>query len=122
MVKTEFKWKHNRNMKDAAKRLNDLQDEVGTSLKSACEEIGLRVIATAVRLVHVDTGRLRASLESQVEEVGKYAVKVSMGTNVPYGANQERLYPYLRPAIRENEQQIERIVNDALQEAVKRAS
>ena len=122
MVEARFEWQHNRNMRDAAKRLNDLQDEVGTSLKAACEEIGLRIIATAVRFVHVDTGRLRASLESQVEEVGKYAVKVSMGSNVPYAAPQERMYPYLRPAIRENEQEIERIVNDALEEAVKRAS
>ena len=122
MVKSEFVWQHNRNMRDAADRLNELQKEVDNSLEEAAEEIGLRVIADSTRLVHVDTGRLRSSLSSETKEVGRYAVKVVMGSNVEYADDQERMYPYLRPAIRKNEDKIEEIAGKAIQQAVKEVS
>ena len=105
-------------MRDNARRLNQLQKEIGNSLLSAAEEIGLRVIADATRTVRVDTGRLRSSLSSEVEEIGKHTVKVAMGSNVSYAEIIERRYPYLRPAIRENAKKIEEIAGKALQEAV----
>ena len=121
MVEARFEWKHQRDMRDVADRLDDLQDKVGTNLEEAAEEIGLRVIATAARLVNVDTGRLRASLSHEVEEVGEHAIKVVMGSNVPYADDHEIDYPYLRPAIEQESDTIERIVNEALEQAADEA-
>ena len=122
MVEARFQWKHQRNMRDNARRLNQLQKEIGNSLLSAAEEIGLRVIADAVRKVRVDTGRLRASLESKAEEIGEHTVRVAMGSNVSYAEIIERRYPYLRPAIRENAKKIEEIAGKALRDAVEATS
>lgn len=122
MVDAEFKMEHQRSMKDAAERLRDLDNTVGTQLEDAAEEIGLRVMATAARLVNVDTGRLRASLDSTVEDIGRQAVKVAIGSNVSYADIHEWEYPYLRPAIEQEAPKIRELIGDAMSQAVAEAS
>lgn len=122
MVKIEFKRQHQRNMHDAAERLRDLKDTADKQLDDAAEEIGLRVMADAARKVNVDTGRLRASLDSDVEEIGEWAVKVAVGSNVEYAPYHEIDYPFLRPALEENEDFIRDRVEEALEQAAEEAS
>lgn len=104
-------------MRDATQRLKDLQETIGTNLEEAAEEITLRVMADARRLVNVDTGRLRASIETAVERVMEHTVKAIVGSNVYYAPYQEIIKPYLRPAFEQNRHEIRRIIRDALQQA-----
>lgn len=122
MVDAEFKMEHQRNMHDVAERLRDIQNTANKELDEAAEEIGLRILADAARKVNVDTGRLRASLDSGVEEIGEWAVKVSVGSNVEYAPYHEADYPFLRPAIEENEDFIRSRIEEALKIAAEEAS
>lgn len=117
MVEAEFKWKHNRDMREAAQRLKDLQNSVGSALEDAMEEIGLRVMAAARRLCPVDTGRLRASISQAVERATEHTIKAIVGSNVVYAPVQEVKQPYLRPAFEQNRKQIRRIIKEALEDA-----
>lgn len=122
MVDIEFTWKHNRNMRDAAKRLQELQETVSTNLEDAAEEISLSVMADAARNAPVDTGRLRASIDQDVERVTRHTVKALVGSNVEYAPIQEVDQPYLRPAFEANRKDIRRLVNKALDNAVEEVS
>ena len=121
MVEARFKWKHQRDMRDVADRLDDLQSEVGNSLENAAEEIGLRIQARAARKAPVETGHLRSSISSEAEKVTKHTVKAIVGSNVDYAPHQEVSQPYLRPAIEAEEENIKRIVKEALEEAADEA-
>lgn len=122
MVDAEFKMEHNRNMHDVANRLRDLQNTTNRELEGAAEEIGLRILADAARMVNIDTGRLRASLDTDVEDIGEWAVKVVVGSNVGYADIHEMDYPFLRPAVEQNEEQIRQLVEEALETAAEEAS
>ena len=118
MVQSEFKWQHNRDMQDAAERLQELQTELQTNLETAMEEVTLRVMADARREVNVDTGRLRASIEQQVEQIAENVVKGTIGSNVEYALWHELDYPYLRPALESNRDFIRERFEEAVQNAV----
>ena len=120
MVEVEFRF-NGRDLRDATDRLSDLQKEVGDKLEDPADEIGLRIVRTAKRLVRVDTGRLRASLDYGVREAGEWGIKIVCGSNVDYADIIEADYPYLRPAIEQNEDTIKRITRDALQDAARAA-
>ena len=118
MVQSEFKWQHNRDMADAAERLQELQSEIETNLETAMEEVTLRVMADARREVNVDTGRLRASIEQQVEKIAENVVVGYIGSNVEYALWHELDYPYLRPALESNRDFIRERFETAVQNAV----
>jgi hypothetical protein len=103
-----------------ARKMRALMEDLDRRLAAKAELIGVQVIATAKRLVRVDTGRLRASLDWEVDAgtVGQHAIAVVMGTNVEYGEYVEIDYPYLRPAIRMESNTITRLVEEAHREAV----
>lgn len=122
MVDAEFRWKNNRDMRDAAQRIRDLQSAVNRNLESAMEEATLRVMADARREVEVDTGRLRASIQQEVERIGKEIVRGMVGSNVPYAPFQEIIHPYLRPAIEKNRAKIRELFEDAVRDAVEEVS
>ena len=67
------------------------------------ESAGVMVQGTAKRLVPVDSGNLRGSINREV-----YADRAEVGTNVEYaehveyGTRHMEAQPYLRPAIDEN--------------------
>lgn len=121
MVDAEFRMDHQRTMHDVADRLRDIQNTMGRNLNEAAEEIALRVLATAARLVNVDTGRLRASLNWNLQELGEWAVKVSVGSPVSYAPYHEIDYPFLRPAVEANEAEIRRLVEEAIEAVVEEA-
>ena len=118
MVEATFSWR-GKSPTDLAKGLKRLQKEIIRQLKDVAVQIGLLIVRTATRLVAVDTGNLRASLDSDVQEIGEHAIKVLAGSNVGYATIQEVMQPYLRPALRQNTSEIERLVGKAQQQAVK---
>lgn len=122
MVEAHFEWKHNKDMDTAIKRLRNLDEAVTQNLEEAAEEIGLRIMADARRLVNVDTGRLRASIETEVQRVMDHVVKVLIGSNVDYAPHQEVISPYLRPAVEKNKDVILRIAREALADAADEVS
>lgn len=112
----DFEWPS----EDPAERvafLESVQMALPGSLEDAAHDIGARVIATASRLVRVDTGRLRASLAWEVEDVGLYAIGTVLGSNVEYSEYVEADYPFLRPAIRQESGYIERRIREAESQA-----
>jgi len=102
---------------DAVAAFQDFQDVLPEHLEAAAEELALRIEATAKRLVNVDTGRLRASIDHEVERIGEAIVRASIGSNVDYAPLQEFDYPYLRPAIEEHRDTIEKRFGQAIQDA-----
>lgn len=102
---------------DMMNSLREFDDILDAEMEEAAEEIGLRVISTAARLVAVDTGRLRASIQSEVERVSDHILKVWTGSNVEYAPIQEVRQPYLRPAFQEELPFIEDRIRTAVQNA-----
>lgn len=121
MVEARFEWQHNRDMRDAAERLKELQQSVESNLETAMKEISLRVMADAKRNAPVDTGRLRASIDQDVERVTEHTVRALVGSNVEYAPYQEIINPYLRPAFEQHRDTIRRILKEALEGAVQAA-
>ena len=119
---TGWEWKHNRDMRDAAERLRELDDQVDENLEAAAEEISLRIMADARRNVNVDTGRLRASIDQEVERVTEHTVRAIVGSNVEYAPFQEVIHPFLRPAIRDNADWIRQRIEQALDDAADEVS
>lgn len=118
MVDAEFRWQNNRDMSAAIQRLEALQSTVASSLEDALEEATLVVMADARRNAPVDTGRLRADINQEVERIGTQIVKGYVGSNVEYAPFQEILNPYLRPAIEDNRDRIRDIFETAIAAAI----
>jgi len=77
-------------------------------------EEGMKMVeADSKLLVGVDTGRLRASLSSKVEDKGDKIVG-ECGTNVEYAFFHSLHNPYLETALDQNLEQIRRKIGDAL--------
>lgn len=94
----DFEWTAG-HPEELAAKLDRFGDELIPRLVEAVDELVLRVQATAQRLVRVDTGRLRASIEGLVERLAGDIVEGVVGTNVEYAVYVESDYPFLRPAI-----------------------
>lgn len=65
-------------------RLNGTKTSVQVATSKGIKRAGLLVQGDAQRLVSVDTGRLRNSITTKVEEIQKGTV-ATVGTNVDYG-------------------------------------
>lgn len=102
---------------EAADAFRAFQDELPSHLETAVEELALRIQATAQRLVNVDTGRLRASIDHELERVAEEIVRGSIGSNVAYAPFHEFDYPFLRPAFEEHRADIETRVGQAVEDA-----
>lgn len=103
---------------EAAERLEQLQNELSAGLDGAMEEISLRVMADARREAPVDTGRLRSSIDQEVEQVAEHTVRAVVGSNVEYAPVQEVSQPYLRPAFEANKEFIRERITAAVENAV----
>lgn len=85
--------------------INTIEKEILNRLQTA----GFLVEASAKKKCPVDTGNLRASIHTSLEEEEK---AVYIGTNVEYaacvenGTSKMKAQPYLAPALQENQQQI----------------
>lgn len=104
---------------DAIDQLNQLRESLQSELEAAAEEIALRIERDATRNAPVDTGRLRASIDHEVEQVVEHTVRAIVGTNVEYAPFQEVDNPFLRPAIRDNADWIRERVQKALKSAAR---
>lgn len=118
----DWEWKHNRDMQDVAERLRDLQNAVKNNLEEAMEKVVLRVMAHARREVNVDTGRLRANINTEVEKIAENVVNGYVGSNVDYALWHEIDYPYLRPALEENRGFIKKTFESAIDDAIEATS
>lgn len=74
---------------DLARKLEELEAALEKHLTSAMETAVLLIEGTAKRLAPVDTGRLRASIESEVRQVASHVVEGHVGTNVEYAEDVE---------------------------------
>ena len=115
-MQVEIEWTDT-DPEEMADRMDSLADTLPEHLEAAVEEITLRVQADAQRFVNVDTGRLRSSIESVVEEVARGVYTGKVGSNVDYAIWQEIDTPYIRPAIEENRDMIVDRIEQAIEAA-----
>ena len=87
-----------------------VQDKIDKSLYKA----GLLVERAAKILVHVDTGRLRASISTRL-----VTANAQVGTNVEYAHPVEKRYPFLIPALENNRAEIKSILAKGLTDSMK---
>lgn len=108
---------------DFAEALAEFGRILPDHLERAGEDIGARVQSTAARIVNVDTGRLRASIDSEVDRMNRHVIRVVVGSNVEYAPFHEMDYPYLRPAFEAEaawiESRYEKAIESAWQEAMR---
>ncbi|MDF2589832.1 MAG: hypothetical protein K0S41_3673 [Anaerocolumna sp.] len=103
------------NLENVIKRITNAE-------KLALEEIGFFVEAEAKSRTTVDKGTLKRSITNVVDEKEK---SVIIGTNVEYapyvelGTSTQSAKPYLTPAIKENEEKINEILQKHLLKEVK---
>lgn len=121
-MEATFRWEDT-TPDDLAGMFADLDDELGETLQSAAEDIGVRIRGSAQRIVPVDEGRLRGSLTHVVEELAGHMIRVITGSNVEYaphvalGTVNMSAQPYLRPALEENKDWIIGRVEEAVTSA-----
>ena len=104
-------------VKSYRKQLIEYYDnEIEKAVQKAC----FLVEAEAKHKAPVDTGRLRASIRTEVERIAKDVVEGKIGTNVEYsryvelGTSRQSPQPYLRPALRNNFTEIVAIIQGAV--------
>lgn len=69
---------------DLADTIEELEAALEQHLKEAMETAILLVEGTAKRLVPVDTGRLRSSIATEVQQIASNVLRAHIGTNVEY--------------------------------------
>ncbi|WP_323192416.1 HK97 gp10 family phage protein [Halostella sp. PRR32] len=102
---------------DRVAMFQEFTDALPQRLEAAVEEISLRVMRSAQRLVNVDTGRLRSSIKQESERIATHTVRAIVGSNVEYAPFHEMDYPYLRPAFEQNRQFIRERIATAVESA-----
>lgn len=90
---------------------NDIQDILSQSVSQGAAVIERE----AKQIVHVRTGRLRNSIREIKTQSSATRAESQVGTDVEYGPDVEFRYPYLRPAIDNNEDEIK----DAVEMSIK---
>lgn len=100
-------------IKREGKSVDEHYQNAHSKIMKAMEESMKMVEADSKLLVGVDTGRLRASLTSQVKDEGD-KICGECGTNVSYGFFHSLQNPYLETALDQNLEQIRRKIGDAL--------
>lgn len=85
----EFEFKRGKSPEALASQLEDFRDAAGKHLKAELEKAALKIEAAAKRLAPVDSGRLRGSISSEVEQTGTITT-AHIGTNVEYAVHVER--------------------------------
>ena len=100
---------------------DEVVKEYNTAIEQAMKEAVLIVEADAKRNAPVDTGRLRASITNEVRKIAGAVLEGRVGTNVDYakyvelGTSRQDPQPYLRPALRNNFEQIVSIIQEAIE-------
>jgi len=82
-------------------------------LVNEVNRLAARVERFGKQLTPVDTGRLRASIATRL-----VTMNAEVGTRVEYARPHEKDYPFLRPALTDNEAEIKRILHKGLADAM----
>lgn len=106
---------------ETAEKLDHFSEILPEKMEDAADEASLRLVADAQRNAPVDTGRLRASIDRELERIGEHAIRVAVGSNVEYAPYQEIDQRYLRDAFEANADLIERLFTEAIIEAAEEA-
>jgi HK97 gp10 family phage protein len=99
---------------------DQLLDEIGVGVKKA----GILVQGRAKKKCPVDTGLLRNSISERTQREDGDTVISEVGTNVEYapnvefGTSKQKAQPYLEPALKESRVDINRIVRQAMKDAL----
>lgn len=115
-MESRLEWK-DATPEDAAEAFRQLGDALDSKLVPAMEEVALRIEREAALLAPVDTGRLRASINNEVEKAARLIIRARIGSNVSYAPFQELDNPYLRPAIEQVMPKAEQILTEAVEAA-----
>ena len=100
---------------------DEVVEEYNTAIEQAMKEAVLIVEADAKRKAPVDTGRLRGSITNEVRKIAGAVLEGRVGTNVDYakyvelGTSRQDPQPYLRPALRNNFNDIVSIIQEAIE-------
>ena len=100
--------------KELAERFKKAGKKVQGFIDKALYKAGLLVERGAKLLVHVDTGRCRASITTRL-----VTANAEVGTIVEYAPRLEELYPFLKPSLVNQEVQIKRILHKGLSDAMR---
>lgn len=127
MVEVEFEFEEGKSPEELEDRLEELQRRVRSDLEDAMQQAVLMVEADAKRNAPVDTGRLRADINSAVERVAEYVVHGYVGNNVDYAIYveleiQKEGLAYLQPALEENREDIIELFEDAIENSIDEVS
>ena len=101
------------NGKELAERFKSSGKKIQDKIDKALYRAGLLVERGAKLLVHVDTGRCRASITTRLT-----FANAEVGTIVEYAPALEKRYPFLKPALVNNEAEIKRILHKGLTDAM----
>lgn len=110
-------------MKKDFNKISDVLKATEAALGKALTAAAVLVEGEAVLRCPVDTGNLRGSITHEVK-----ADEARVGTNVEYapymeyGTSKQRSQPYLRPALDENRQRIEKLMGEIISESIKGAT
>lgn len=92
-------------LQELNQEFNDLENALTQEIITALMRGGMIIETDAKRRCPVDTGRLRASLTTDVERKGETTFVLKVGTNVEYasfvenGTSRMAAQPFLRPAV-----------------------
>lgn len=109
-------------IEDVVNKLSKMNMVVQTETKITLKEAGMKIQADAKRNVLVDTGRLKNSITTEIWNSG---YTVTVGTNVKYapfveyGTRNWSGKPFLRPAYKDNADNIQRELKKILEKACK---
>ena len=84
-----FTWGGDLDPDDFIAAIEDFTNALAGRLEAAVEDIALKIRGEAQEEAPVDTGRLRASLEEVVENVGGEVFRARVGSNLEYAAPME---------------------------------
>lgn len=98
---------------DLANRFRLMGNRAETEAQKTVLKAGLLVGGKGRQLVHVLTGRCKNSISTQLQGGSLTTKPVSLtGPQVDYGAALESRYPYMKPALEQERENIKRLFGD----------
>ena len=100
---------------DLANRFRLMGNRAETEAQKKVLQAGHLVGGKGIELVHVKTGRCKASISTQLQGGSLSTKPVSLtGPQVTYGRVLEDRYPYMKPALEQEKENIKRLFGDLL--------
>jgi len=95
---------------ELARRFREKGDKVKTETELNVLQAGVLVGGRGKQIVHVKTGRCKASIATQLIGGSLTTKPMSLtGPQVIYGAALEAMYPYMKPALEQSKEDIKRL-------------